>query len=186
MDGADKETIIKRYNMRLAKYGDDIRTLASGTEERREVRFRILSEVGFDINPQLVEIARKKYPRAKFVVRDIQIESFSTFDFVVSSSAFNLRLNVQDNYEFIEEILRTCFFHSTHGVAFDFLSSYVDHESPHAFHYDPERVFSIAKKITKRVCLRHDYPLYEFCMYLYPDFAGWRPKHACAAGMHNF
>jgi hypothetical protein len=27
--------------------------------------------------------------------------------------------------------------------------------------------------------------LYEFCIYLYPDFQGWRPKHACAAGMHN-
>jgi len=26
------------------------------------------------------------------------------------------------------------------------------------------------------VQLRHDYPLFEFCVYLLPDFTGWRTK----------
>jgi ubiquinone/menaquinone biosynthesis C-methylase UbiE len=210
MDKIDKEEIIQRYNSRLKEYGDDIRTLASGTEERRRIRYKVLSEigllprcslldigcgfgdfynylseqciqmqyVGYDINPSLIEIAQTKYPIAQFEVKDIQTDPFPKFDYIVSTSSFNLRLNVQDNYQFIEEIMRLCYDHAKRGVAVDFLSSYVDFESPEAFHYKPETVFSIAKKITKRVCLRHDYPLYEFCIYLYPDFQGWRIERA--------
>ncbi len=206
MKQGDRENIIQRYNTRFAKYGYDIRTLASGTEERRRIRFQVLCEigltegcsvldigcgfgdfytylrehnievqyVGYDINPKLIEVAREKHHSAKFAVKDIQTSPFPDFDFIVSSSAFNLRLSEQDNYVFVEDILKVCYVHAKHGIAIDFLSSYVDFESPEAFHYSPERVFSIAKKITKRVCLRHDYPLYEFCIYLYPDFQGWR------------
>lgn len=207
MKSTEKERIIERYNQRLAIYGDDIRSLASGTEERRRIRFEILYEVGieegsnildlgcgfgdfygylqaigikninytgYDINPQLIEIARQKYPAAQFEVKDIQIDQFPEFDFIVSTSAFNLKLESQNNYEFVTEILNTCYKHSRIAVAIDFLTSYVDFESAEGFHYSPERIFAIAKCITKRVCLRHDYPLYEFCIYLYKDFKGWR------------
>jgi SAM-dependent methyltransferase len=206
MDKTDKEQIIQRYNIRLAEYGDDIRTLASGTEERRRMRYKVLSGVGlssrcsvldigcgfgdfygylceqgiqvqyvgYDINPKLIEIGRIKYPTVEFEVKDFQIEPFPGFDFIVSSSSFNLRLSGQDNYQFIEEILKLCYAHARCGVAIDFLSSYVDFETPEAFHYKPETIFSIAKQISKRICLRHDYPLYEFCIYLFPDFQGWR------------
>ena len=60
------------------------------------------------------------------------------------------------------------------GVAVDFLSSHVDFRERRLFYYDPALVFKFAKKLTKRVTLRHDYPLYEFCVYLYKDFKGWR------------
>ncbi|HYY93714.1 MAG TPA: class I SAM-dependent methyltransferase [Pyrinomonadaceae bacterium] len=208
MRAGDKKRIIERYDQRFAEYADDIRTLASGTEERRQLRFDVLAAVGvasgasvldlgcgfgdfyaylqrrgldcdyagYDINPTLIEVARRKFPGGRFEVRDVQAEEFPQFDFIVSSSAFNLRLTSQDNYAFIEEILRICYGHARRAVAVDLLTSYVDFESPEAFHYRPERVFSIAKGITKRVCLRHDYPLYEFCVYLYPDFQGWRNK----------
>jgi len=128
---------------------------------------------GYDINPNLVESARNAFPSARFEVKDIQKEDFPEFDYIVSSNAFNLKLRDSDNYELIEEVLHICFEHANKGVAADLLSSYVDYKSSEAFHYNPERVFSTAKKITKRVCLRHDYPLYEFCVYLYPDFQGW-------------
>ncbi len=36
------------------------------------------------------------------------------------------------------------------------------------------RLFAIAKRLTKRVCLRHDHPRFEFSLYLHPDFSGWR------------
>jgi SAM-dependent methyltransferase len=208
MNANDKDRIIQRYNQRLDLYGYDIRTLASGTEERRLVRFQVLRDVGialhpectvldvgcgfgdfysflrkeslpvrytgYDINPRLIEVARQKYPEAAFEVRDILTEEFDTFDFIVSSSTFNLALDHEDNYQHMAGVLKTSYSHSTQGVAVDFLSSYVDFKTPEAFHYEPERIFSIAKSITKRVCLRHDYPLFEFCVYLYKDFQGWR------------
>ncbi len=130
--------------------------------------------VGYDINTELIDIAKKRYPMAEFGVKDIQTDPFPEFDFIVSSSSFNHLLIEIDNYAFIEEILRVCFAHAKQGVAIDFLTKYVDYEAPEIFYYSPEHVFSIAKKITKRVCLRHDYPLFEFCIYLFPDFQGWR------------
>jgi SAM-dependent methyltransferase len=211
MDAVDKERIIQRYDKRLAQYADDIRTLASGTEERRRLRFEVLAQigiqsgcsvldlgcgfgdffaylkergvkcryVGYDINSKLIAVARQKHPAAEFAVRDIQVDEFPEFDFIVSSSAFNLRLASQDNYDFLADVLKRCYEHARSGVAVDLLSSYVDFESQDAFHYKPERVFSLAKAITKRVCLRHDNPLYEFCIYLYPDFEGW--QQTCAS-----
>ena len=133
--------------------------------------------VGYDINPKLIEIAKIKYPNAKFEVKDIQEKSFPRFDYIVSSNAFNLRLDEGENYVFVEEVLRICYEHANRGVAVDFLTSYCDYESLEVFHYNPESIFAIVKKITKRVALRHDYPLFEFCVYLYPDFKGWRTEH---------
>ena len=217
MNDADKRKIIDRYNQRFAEFGADIRTLASGTEERRQLRFGVLAEIGltpgcsvldlgcgfgdfyghlsrrgldceytgYDINPTLIEAARCKFPDGRFEVKDIQAEPFPAFDFVVSSSAFNLPVSDGDNYAFITDILTRCFQHARLGVAVDFLTSYVDFQSPEAFHYSPERTFAIGKSITKRVSLRHDYPLYEFCLYLYPDFEGWHGKQSGNPGVHH-
>ena len=49
MDTRDKEIIIERYSKRFRKHGDDIQSLASGNEQRRAIRFQVLSGVG-DLN----------------------------------------------------------------------------------------------------------------------------------------
>ena len=128
---------------------------------------------GYDINPQLIEKARQRHPDMTWEVHDVLQDEFPQFDFVVSSSSFNLRLEREDNYSFITRMLTTMFAHARRAVAVDLMTSYVDFKNPDAFYYEPERVFSIAKKITKRVTLRHDLPLFQFCLYLYPDFEGW-------------
>jgi SAM-dependent methyltransferase len=206
MDPKDRDRIVDRYNQRLAQFGHDPRTLASGPPERHALRFTVLKEVGIesgmsvldvgcgfgdfygwlrrqgidvrytgiDINPALVEIAKQHHPDAAFAVADLQVDDLDArFDFVVSSSAFNLALAAGDNYTFAADMLARAYAIADRGVAFDFLSSYVDFRGDSAFHYQPERVFELAKRLTKRVALRHDYPLYEFCVYLYPDFKGW-------------
>jgi SAM-dependent methyltransferase len=201
MDASDRDRIIRRYDERLAQYGNDIRTLASGTEERRRLRFGILCGVGplegrsildlgcgfgdlfgylrekgwrgqytgYDINPSLIEIARSKYPEATFDIRDIQEQDFPQFDYILSTSAFNLRLEGGDNYKFVSDILTRCFARAHCGVAMDFMSTYVDYQAPEAFHYSPERLFEIGRKMSRYVTVRHDYPLYEFCVYIYKN-----------------
>lgn len=210
MKNTDKQRIVNRYNERLAKVGPSFEALASGTPERRNLRFRILREIGItdgdsvldlgcgfgdfyeylkscglnvrysgiDINPSLIEAAKKKYPDADFRVLDLQEENPGRFDFVVSTSCFNLKLADNDNYEFVEDLLAKAYGVADKGVAVDFLTSYVDFQGnpEEAFYYSPETIFGIGKKITKRVTLRHDYPLFEFCLYLFPDFKGWLQK----------
>lgn len=202
---SDKERIINRYNERLQKFGPTIDALASGNLERHNLRFKIITEVGFenghsildlgcgfgdyyeylikndrkieytgyDINENLIENAGIKFPDVHFETKDILQEDFPVFDYIVSSACFNLPLTEQNNYDFITELLQVCYKHARHGIAIDFNSSYVDFFSKEGFHYEPEKVFAIAKQITKRVALRHDYELFEFCIYMYKDFEGW-------------
>lgn len=128
---------------------------------------------GYDINPYLVEEARKRYPDRRFEVKDIQQEEFPQFDYVLGQAVFNYRLSGVDNFELVQDILKRCHVHAAKGVAFDFISTYADFHPDYAYPYSPEAVFSYAKTLTKRVTLRHDQPLFEFVIYLYPDFHGW-------------
>ncbi len=207
MDQNDKTRIINRYDERLKKFGPSIQSLASGSEERREIRFKILKELGIkdgdkildlgcgfgdffkylkaegintdytgiDINPSLIDHAIKLYPDAKFKVMDIQLEDPGQYDYIVSTSCFNLKLLNKNNYDFITDLLKRVHGFATKGVAMDFMTSYVDFKGnpEEAFYYSPEKIFEIGKSITKRVAIRHDYPLFEFCVYLFPDFEGW-------------
>lgn len=130
---------------------------------------------GIDINSVFIAEARKMFPEHGFYVKDIQTDRLPKVDYVISTSSFNLVLKNEDNYEVAADILRKSYALAKKGVAIDFMSEYVEFRGadPDVFYYSPERMFSIAKKITKRVCLRHDYPLFDFCIYMYPDFKGW-------------
>lgn len=210
MNEGDKRKINEIYNHRLNKLGHSFDALSSGTEERRAIRFDVLTEIGIksgdsvldlgcgfgdyfkylkdngilvkytgiDINPTFINSAIERYPDAEFKVLDIQSEDPGQYDYVVSTSCFNYILDEQNNYEFAGEILKRSYLFAKKGVAIDFTTDYVDFKGLEgtAFYYSPEKMFGIGKKITKRVLLRHDYPLFEFCIYLYPDFKGWTKK----------
>jgi hypothetical protein len=47
------------------------------------------------------------------------------------------------------------------------LSTYVDYQEQHLYYYHPEQIFSMAKAISSRVLLRHDFAPFEFCIQLY-------------------
>jgi len=210
MDIHDKILIQERYKDRLRQHGPGIKALASGTEERRAIRFDVLTEIGIqegdsvldigcgladffahltnkginvrytgiDIVPELVEAARVTYPNLDLQVRDLQDEPFleSSFDYVVCSQVFNLHLGGGKNDELVKDMLRIMFRIARRGVAVDLLTSYVDFKQEQLHYYRPEEIFSYAKQLTRRVTLRHDYPLFEFCIYLYPSFDGWSDK----------
>lgn len=209
MSISDKERIIKRYNKRIEKYGHTIEALASGNDERRNMRFQVLLDcgiqkgdrvldlgcgfgdlypylqksfgergveyVGVDINSNIIDGAKERFKGVDFRVLDILEDQLEErFDYIVSTSSFNLKLSEISNYEFTHKLLTKCYEYCDKGIAIDFLTEYVDYRSTDdAFYYSPEKVFSIAKGLTKRVMLRHDYPLFEFCIYMYKDFKGW-------------
>lgn len=156
--------------------GDTVLDLGCGFGDYYEYLKEIGLEVdyaGYDINPNLISEAKKRFPGVIFETKDIINEEFPEFDYIISSSCFNLPLQNESNYEFVEQLFERCYKNSRKGVAIDFNSTYVDFFSKEGFHYEPERLFALAKKFTKRVTLRHDYPLFEFCIYMYKDFKGW-------------
>lgn len=130
--------------------------------EGREVDY-----TGYDIVPSLVSEAKKLHPEAHFEVRDIQDKGIEgEYDFVIASQVFNNRFSNASNKEVVKECLRLAYEGCRIGVAFDFLTSYVDFEEERLFYYSPEELFSYAKSLTKWVSLQHDYPLFEFTLFL--------------------
>ena len=129
---------------------------------------------GYDICPDLIKICKTRFPEAKFKTIDIQETPVKKkFDYVVSSQTFNNKLTKEDNETLIRDIIKRAYELSNIGIAIDMLSNYVDFREEHLHYYSPEDIFRFCKTITKRVALIHDYPLFEFTVYLYKDFKGW-------------
>lgn len=156
--------------------GDSVLDIGCGLGDfRRYLKARGLEVhyTGVDLNPQLVAHAAIRHPGSIFCVADAVEDDLPMADWVVSSTAFNLRLESVDNLSLAQRVLERAFRASRKGVAFDFLSQFAEFQHPDAYHYDPLELFAFAKSLTKRVTLRHDYPLFEFMLYLFPDFTGW-------------
>ena len=119
---------------------------------------------GIDINNKFIEIAKSKHPKSRFYIRDIEKTKFKEkFDWVFAIGTTNR----DGSHNYIENLLKEMFRISRKGIAMDFMSTYVDFRRKGSFHASPERVFKIAKKLSKRVVIRHDYLPFEFSVYIY-------------------
>lgn len=126
---------------------------------------------GIDIVPGLLEVARQRHPGLDVKELDITDESFpfEQYDFVISSGSMNAALPSGNNESHIETAMRTMYNRSRYATCVDFLSAYVDFQKPGAYHTDAGWALSIAKRLTRRVLLRHDYMPFEFALFLFRD-----------------
>lgn len=128
---------------------------------------------GIDIVPGLLRIARERHPGLD--VREFDITEKPDvpegYDFVIASGTFNATLPSGDNEAHTEMALRHMYKCSRKATCVDFLSSYVDFRKDGAYHTDPKWVLSVAKDLSKRILLRHDYMPYEFSIFLFRDDA---------------
>jgi SAM-dependent methyltransferase len=128
---------------------------------------------GIDIVPGLLDVARQRHPDLDVHETDITDDhaALGEYDFVIASGALNAALPSGGNQAHIEHALRNMYPRSRHAVCVDFLSSYVDFQKPGAFHTDPGWALVAARRLTRRVSLRHDYMPYEFAVFLFHDDA---------------
>ena len=130
--------------------------------------FGAFKYTGVDLSPSLVEKARQLHPSNDFQCVDIVEEGLAgRFDYFLLSGALNFRM--EDNWRLTTDLLTLMFRLANKGVAANFISTYVNYQKPHNYHHSPEQVFSFARGLTKWVVLRHDYPLWEFTIYLYKE-----------------
>ena len=136
-----------------------------------------VSYTGFDILPEMVAHARKRYPEAQFEVRDVlQGLGPERFDYVLCSGAFNVNFgrNLLAVQEVLNELLRGC----TRGVAINFLSTRARERDAILFNYDPETLFIYCQTLTPHVQLLEGYLPNDFTLYLYPKRGGEDPPSA--------
>ena len=118
--------------------------------------------IGIDVAGELIEDARCFHgaTNCEFSEGDIFSLVLPQVDISVLSGALSLKCDGIEAYA--RETLHRMMELSRQAVALNFLTSYADYEAPNNQHYHPEKVFSWAKEVSKRVNLIHDYPLYEF------------------------
>jgi SAM-dependent methyltransferase len=144
---------------------------------------------GIDIVPGLLKVARERHHGIDVKEIDVTDESakIDDYDFVIASGAFNAALPAGNNQVHIELALQRMYQCSRQAVCVDFLSSHVDFQKEGAFHTDPAWAISVAKRLSRRVSLRHDYMPYEFSVFLFRDdaiserniFRAFEEKPAC-------
>lgn len=137
---------------------------------RHKIRY-----TGCDISAKLLQVARKKYPDAKFELTDIlENRNVPKFDYIFSSGVFNIRTSdAGDHLEFVKSMLLRMYDLVNYGVAANFLSegalpisSPEDLNSGRYFYFKPDEILNFCRFICGRYILRHDYHPGDFTVYL--------------------
>jgi len=199
MNSADKKRIIHEYNKLIKKFGYDPQSLRWGSKKgKQSLRFEILCQIGnlkncsvldvgcgfgdlygylkfrktlvkyfgVDINEESLRIAKKIYPKINVELRDIEEKKFKKkFDWVFSSG---MSSDASSQF-FIKNILLEMFRICKKGVAMNFVGGVLDYKIKELFYNDPEKIYSITRKLSNRVTLRHDYAPYEYTVYIYKN-----------------
>jgi SAM-dependent methyltransferase len=123
--------------------------------------------IGIDVAETLVEDAKylHTYRGCDFLHGDIFSIDVPKVDIAVLSGALSLR--TPGITEYAQQTLERMYLLSREAACLNFLSKYVDYELEKNAHYSPEVVFGWSRRISQRVNLIHDYPLYEFTIQLF-------------------
>ena len=134
-----------------------------------------INYTGLDITPKILEVAKKKYPGAKFELKDILEDRYlPKFDYVFCSGVFNLRMtDTESHLEWVKAMLLRMYDLADFGVAVNFLSEGgmpislpEDLNSGRYFYFKPEEIMSFCRFICNRFIIRHDYHPADFTVYL--------------------
>lgn len=128
---------------------------------------------GVDITPGMIEHAQKRNTQAEFALQDILAEPAPPeplFDYVVCCGLFHLRANNSDEEwsDFCQAMIKRMYSYARLGLAFNMMTDQVDFRIDRLYYADPSYYFNFCRhQLSRRVALRHDYPLYEFTIYVY-------------------
>jgi SAM-dependent methyltransferase len=137
-------------------------------------RLRI-NYTGYDISQKLLEVARKKYPDAKFELKDVLEDRYvPKFDYVFCSGVLNIRTSERDEHlDFVKEMLFRMYDLAGCGVGVNFLgegglplASEGDLSSGRYFFFKPEEIVNFCRFVCGKFILRHDYHAGDFTVYL--------------------
>jgi SAM-dependent methyltransferase len=130
-------------------------------------RFGRINYRGIDIVPETIAYAAKKYPQARFECRDVRTEGIdATFDYVLLNEVFNNE--IADSEDYMRELLTIAFQHCARGLAFNFVSTYVNFRDSERAYHDPLEVLDFClKTLTRKVTLYHHYERCDIAVFAY-------------------
>jgi len=122
---------------------------------------------GYDVSTEMITAAKQRLGNSNNLHLACTAEPDRVADFTIASGIFNVRMERSDAewLPYIEGVLDVMDRASTHGFAFNCLTSYSDANKMRDYLYyaSPTALFDLCKRrYARNVALLHDYELYEF------------------------
>lgn len=126
---------------------------------------------GVDYNPNMIEIARKKWPGITVVSGDgLNLERTEEYDWVMASGTLNLK-DSEDMFEYGKQLVDVMYSKCKRGVAFNILTDLPDDVSDSdrnaLFVHDPAQWLDHLLKTYSKVICRTDYMLGDCTFYIF-------------------
>lgn len=149
-------------------FGDYLRYLI---DKNNEITFEYS---GSDIVPEFIEECKNNFPKEyKFYLRDLSEKIYpEKYDYVVMSGVFHQMRNtkMKEWEEFAYNLIGNAFKMSKKGLAFNFVSPYVDFHKENIYYCDLTKLINmVTHKFTRFFEINHSYPLYEFTFFMYHE-----------------
>ena len=130
---------------------------------------------GSDILKEYVESSRERFPDSTFFHRDLTEGSATdTYDYVVLSGVFHQRRTstIPEWESFWQSLLLNCWDMSRKGMAFNFVSPFVDYYQDNIYYCNIHKLIDfVASSLSRHFTLNHNYALYEFTVLIYkPEY----------------
>lgn len=130
--------------------------------------------VGSDISPKMIEAAKRRLGRSvDLYIADILEEnerSWMMADYVVNSGVFTVKGSIASSEwrAFVEAMILRMYELCRVGIAFNLMTTYVDYRDEHLYYQSPQETLDYCiNKLSRKVVIRHDYPLWEYMTYVY-------------------
>ena len=126
---------------------------------------------GSDLSTAMVEAARERHPDVLFQQSDILAQNVTaTYDVVMCSGLFHVKLAtpVDGWRRFVHDSIVRMYEMCQFAIAFNLMSDHVDYQSDDLYYANMGETLEFCQNTLSRyVVLRHDYPLYEYTVYVY-------------------
>jgi len=128
---------------------------------------------GTEILKEYVDACKGRYPDLGFHHRDLADRpGEDRYDYVVMSGVFHQRREstIRDWEAFAQNIIRNGFAMCTKGVAFNFISPFVDFYQTQVYYANlPKLLNFINDDLSRFFEIRHNYALFEFTVFVYKE-----------------
>jgi hypothetical protein len=128
---------------------------------------------GSEILEEYVNESKLRFPGNSFYLRDIAEESFKDkYDYIIMSGLFHQRRDtkIRDWEKFSQIILKNSFEMCNKGIAFNFISPFVDFYQTQVYYCNlPKLLNFINDELSRFFVIKHNYALFEFTVYVYKD-----------------
>mgnify|MGYP001322142966 CR=1 FL=1 len=128
---------------------------------------------GSEILKEYVDDSALRFPNSNFFFRDLATQSFDDkYDYMLLSGVFHQRRDssIKDWERFSQNILLNAFKMCNKGIAFNFISPFVDFYQTHVYYCNLIKLINfINDDLSRFFEIKHNYALYEFTVYVYKE-----------------